>query len=133
MIPSSRTSRLLARGSAGIALIFGLASVAAGASVLLGRDAGYAVYRPLLIFNTAMGVAYAAAAVLIWRDHARGRGAAAVILALNVAVLGLVGYLYRTGGAVAIDSVRAMAFRSAVWLVIFGVLVWIGRRQEPSP
>lgn len=71
MSPSSRTSRLLACGSVGIALIFGVATVAAGASVLLGRDAGYVVYRPLQIFNTAMGVAYAAAAVLIWRDRAR--------------------------------------------------------------
>ncbi len=118
---------------AGVALVFGVATVVAGASVLLGRDAGYVVYRPLLIFNTAMGAAYAAAAVMIWRDAGRGRRAAAVILALNVAVLGFVGFLFRTGGAVAIDSVRAMAFRSAVWLVIFGVLVWTGRRQEQSP
>lgn len=130
---STETSRQWARGVAGIALLFGLASIAAGASVLLGRDAGYVVYRPLLIFNTAMGVAYAAAAVMIWRDGARGRRAAAVILVLNVAVFGLISYLHRTGDGVAIDSVRAMAFRSAVWLVIFGVLVWIGRRQELSP
>lgn len=133
MSPSSGTSRLLARVLAGIALVFGMATIAAGASVLLGRDAGYVVYRPLLIFNTAMGVVYVAAAVMIWREAARGRRAAAVILALNVAVFGLISYLYRTGGGVAIDSVRAMAFRSAVWLVIFGVLVWIGRRQELSP
>ncbi len=128
----SGRSRLLAHGVAGVALVFGVATIAAGASVLAGRDTGYVVYRPLLIFNTVMGVAYAAAAVLIWRHHARGRRAAAVILALNLAMFGLVGYLFRTSDIVAIDSVRAMAFRSAAWLVIFGVLVWIGRRQELS-
>jgi len=120
------------RGMAGITLVFGAATLAAGASVLLGRDTGYVVHRPLLIFNTAMGIAYAAASVVIWRDVVRGRRAAAVILALNVAVLGLVSYLYRTGEAVAIESVRAMTFRSAVWLVIVGVLVWIGRQKEQS-
>jgi len=30
----------------------------------------------------------------------------------------------------AIDCVRAVAFRSAVTLMIFGLLVWIGRRRE---
>ncbi|MHB1095759.1 MAG: hypothetical protein ACYC3F_06265 [Gemmatimonadaceae bacterium] len=125
-------SRLLTRGVAGLALLFGVATIAAGASVLAGRDTGYVVYSPLLIFNTAMGVAYAAAAVLIWRNLPRGRLAAAVILALNLAMLGLVVFLFRTSDVVAVDSVRAMAFRSAVWLVIFGVLVWMGRRPELS-
>lgn len=125
-------SRRWTRGTAVIVLIFGVATVAAGASVLAGRDTGYLVYRPLLIFNTVMGVAYAAAAVLIWRDLTRGRLAAVVILALNLAMLGLVVYLFRTSDVVAVDSVRAMIFRSAVWLVIFGVLVWIGRRRELS-
>ncbi|MDP1889317.1 MAG: hypothetical protein Q8K55_00380 [Gemmatimonadaceae bacterium] len=128
----NESSKLWSRGVAGIALVFGVATVAAGASVLMGRDAGYVVYRPLLVFNTAMGVAYAAAAVLIWRDLSRGRVAAGVILALNLAMLGLVVYLFRTSDVVAVDSVRAMVFRSVVWLVIFGVLVWIGRRQELS-
>lgn len=91
-----------------------------------------AVYRPLLIFNTAMGVAYAAAAELIWRVPARGCLAAGVILALNLAMPGLVGYLFRTSDAVAVDSVRAMTFRSAAWLVIFGVLVWMSHRPERS-
>jgi ACR3 family arsenite efflux pump ArsB len=125
-------SRLWTHGAAGIALVFGVVTVAAGAGVLAGRDPGYLVYQPLLIFNTVMGVAYAAAAVLIWRNLARGRLAAAVILALNLAVLGLVVYLFRTSDVVAVDSVRAMAFRSAVWLVILGVLVWMVRRQELS-
>lgn len=124
--------RACTRSLAGIALVFGIVTVATGASVLAGRDTGYMVYRPLLFFNSAMGVAYGAAAMLIWRDLSRGRLAAGLILALNLAVLGLVGYLFRTSDLVAIDSVRAMGFRSTVWLVIFGVLVWIGRRREPS-
>lgn len=96
------------------------------------RLAGEFDYRPPLIFNTAMGVAYITAAMLIWRDLSRGRIAAAVILTLNLAMLGVVGYLFHTGEVLVVESVRAMAFRSTAWLVIFGVLVWIGRRQELS-
>ena len=116
-------SRLATRGMAGIALVFGVATIAAGASVLAGRDTGYVVHRPLLIFNTAMGVACTAGAVLRWRMLASGRLAAAMIRALNLAMLGLGVFLCRTSDVVAVESVRAMAFRSAVWLVIFGVLV----------
>lgn len=125
-------SKLWVRSLAGVALVFGVATAAAGASVLAGRGTGYDVYRPLLIFNTVMGVAYATVGVLIWRDLSRGRFAAGVILALNLAMLGFVGHLFRTSDRVAVESVRAMTFRSAVWLVIFGVLVWIGRWQERS-
>jgi hypothetical protein len=103
------------------AALFGLATVAAGVRVLAGADPGYVVFRPLLLCNTAMGFAYVAAGALAWRDVTRGRSAAAVIVALNLCVLGVVGYLYATGRAVAAESVRAMAFRSAVWLAL-----WIG-------
>ena len=115
----------------GIALVFGAATIAAGASVLAGREPGYDVYRPLLIFNTVMGVVYVAAAVLTWRDLVRGRLAASVILALNLAMLGLVAYLFRAGEGVAVDSVRAMVFRSVVWFLLLAALAWLGRRQQP--
>jgi hypothetical protein len=73
-----------------VAAVFGLATIVAGGRVLTGwSDPGYVVYRPLLIYNTAMGVAYLAA-----------------------------------GSSVAIDSLRAMTFRTAVWLALFEGLVW---------
>ena len=112
------------------AVVFGLATLAAGGSVLAGRDPGYGVYRPLLIFNTVMGIVYLAAGVAAWRSASRGRTVAAVILGLNLAVLAGITYLYRTGAAVAVDSVRAMVFRSAVWLVLLLALVRLGRTRD---
>jgi hypothetical protein len=110
-----------------VAIAFGLATVFAGVTVLAGADPGYAVFRPLLIFNTTMGVAYVAAGLITLRSLARGRLASAAIFVLNLLVLAIIGYLFTTGGAVAVDSVRAMTFRSAVWLVLFLGLTWLGR------
>jgi hypothetical protein len=110
-----------------VAIVFGLVTLWAGGTVLAGRDPGYVVYRPLLLFNTVMGLAYVAAGVLAWRRPIDGRNAAAVILVLNVLVLARVIYLYRIGAAVAVDSVRAMSFRSAAWLMLLLALGWMSR------
>lgn len=115
-----------------VAVVFGIATLFAGGSVLAGRDPGYIVYRPLLLFNTVMGAAYVGAGVLAWRHAAGGRNAAGVILALNLLVLGGVVYLYRAGAAVAVDSVRAMVFRSAVWLVLLLVLARASRAPREA-
>jgi hypothetical protein len=117
---------------AGIAIVFGIATLVAGARVLAGGDPGYVVYRPLVIFNTLMGVAYLAAAALMWRGTVSGRNAAAVIFALNLAMLGVVVYLFRSGAAIAVESVRAMVFRSGVWLALFLALAWLSRDRRTT-
>jgi hypothetical protein len=111
-----------------VASAFGVATVIAGGRVLAGADPGYVVFRPLLIFNTAMGVAYLAAGIITWRSLERGRVAAAAVFFLNLVVLGAIGYLYAAGGAVAVESIRAMAFRAGVWLVLFLGLAWLNRQ-----
>ncbi|MBP6771708.1 MAG: hypothetical protein KA154_01850 [Gemmatimonadaceae bacterium] len=110
-----------------VAILFGLASVGAGGSVLAGRDPGYLVYRPLVVFNTLMGVLYIGAGVLAWRRAHTDRMAAAGIAGVNLLVLAYIVFLYRSGGAAAIDSVRAMGLRTGVWLLVLLVLVWAGR------
>ena len=125
----ARYSAAVTKVIAVAAITFGLATLGAGGTVLAGRNPGYVVYRPLLVFNTVMGAAYVAAGVLAWRRVAIGRNAAAVILALNVIVLAGVIYLYRTGAAVAVDSVRAMSFRTAVWLILLVALGLMSRRH----
>jgi hypothetical protein len=123
----------LARGTlALVAVAFGLATLVAGGRVLAGADPGYLVFRPLVIFNTAMGVAYSAAGIIMWRSPERGRVVAATIFLLNVAVVVAVGYLYRSGGAVAVDSVRAMMFRTGVWLVLLLGVLWVVRQGRAS-
>ncbi|MBX3589323.1 MAG: hypothetical protein KF755_00320 [Burkholderiaceae bacterium] len=115
-----------------VALLFGLATIVAGTRVLAGADPGYVVFRPLLFYNVAMGVAYVAAGVLAWRNLARGKRAAAAIFVLNLVVLAAIAWLYSSGGAVAIESVRAMILRTAVWLLLFLGLAWAHRRAAAA-
>ncbi|MFO7692806.1 MAG: hypothetical protein R6V57_06970 [Vicinamibacterales bacterium] len=127
----SRTSltTIIQRAVAMAAALFGLATIAAGVRVLAGADPGYVVFRPLLLFNTAMGFAYVGAGVLAWRDLTHGTSAAAAIFGLNLVVLGAIGYLYSTGSAVAVDSLRAMTLRTGVWLAFFLALAWLRSRD----
>ncbi len=115
-----------------IAVLFGLASLAAGGSVLAGRDPGYLVYRPLLVFNTIMGLFYMAAGLLAWRGSPAARTVAAGIVGVNALVLAYIVFLYRSGGGAAIDSVRAMVLRTSVWLVLLLLLLWAGRAPRAA-
>ena len=114
-----------------VAVLFGIATVVAGTRVLAGSDPGYIVFRPLLIFNTAMGFAYLAAGIIAWRSIDRGKVAAAAIFIANLLVLGTVAYLYTAGNAVAGQSVGAMAFRTVVWFLLFAGLAWLSRKRNP--
>jgi hypothetical protein len=108
--------RILAIG--GVA--FGVLTLFAGGRVLLaGADPGYVVYRPLLVFNTMMGVAYIVVGAALWRAVHWSARAAGTMVVVNLAVLVVIGVLYATGGAVAVDSLRAMAFRSVIWFVLW--------------
>ena len=111
------------------AVLFGAATLLAGGRVLLGSDPGYVVFWPLLIYNTAMGLAYVAAGVTVWRNVSAGRNAAGVIFFLNLLVFAVILVIYGRGGAVAVDSLRAMALRTVVWLVLFAGASWLVARQ----
>jgi len=115
-----------------VALLFGFATIVAGTRVLTGSDPGYAVLQPLLFYNVAMGVAYVAAGVLAWRDLGWGMRAAAAIFVLNLVVLAAIAWLHSSSGAVAIESVRAMILRTAVWLMLFLGLRRLDRSLPPA-
>jgi len=130
MAPQSiRIVQILA---AAVAVLFGVATLFAGGRVLLGSDPGYEVFRPLLHYNTAMGLAYLVAGVIMWRSVDAGRYAAGAIFLLNLLVLAAVVIAYRRGGAVAVDSLQAMTFRTVVWLVLFLALGWLIRLRTAA-
>lgn len=104
--------------AAAVAVVFGLVTIVAGGRVLAGADPGYVVYRPLLIYNVVMGALYVAAGLALRYRPTLGRGLAAGIFAANLTVLLAILVVRYTGGAVAIDSVMAMVFRTAVWMAI---------------
>ena len=113
-----------------VAIMFGIATLIAGGSVLAGSNPGYLVFRPLLIYNMAMGSVYIAAGVLIWCNHNKGKYAAATIFTLNLLVLGIIVYLYIAGSAIAINSLQAMTFRTMVWLMLFLGMAWLRPRKQ---
>lgn len=125
----SRHMRIFQEVIALVAALFGLVTIIAGARVLVGYHPGYIVFWPLLIYNTAMGVAYVAAGILAWRNVKRGKYAAVAIFVFNLLVLGTIGYLHVAGNSVAMESLRAMTFRTVVWLLLFLGLAWVDSRN----
>ena len=72
-VTNFKTSRRLQILTAIVAIVFGLFTVFAGSRVLLEiSDPGYALFLPLLIFNTVMGFIYITAGILIWRNIHKG-------------------------------------------------------------
>ena len=112
-----------------VAVLFGLVTIIAGTRVLLGSDPGYIPFRPLLMYNTAMGIAYVSAGVIAWRYLSKGLYAAAVIFALNLAVLITIYFLYTKGHSIAVESLRAMSLRTVVWLALFAGFRWLKTRE----
>ena len=128
--PHSRTQRLTAL----VAVLFGLATIVAGGRILLGlADAGYEVVRPVLLFNSGMGVVYLIAAVLILRDVERGRLLAVGIAVVNVAVLLAIVMRRASGGMVADETLVAMTLRAGVWVAIAAVLARDSARRQTLP
>ncbi|HMM55309.1 MAG TPA: hypothetical protein PKC23_09870 [Candidatus Desulfobacillus sp.] len=127
MTPPAR-SDLVQRLCAAVAILFGIVTLIQGGRVLGGADPGYVVFRPLLLFNVAMGAVYIAAGIVIWRALASGRKFAGAIFLLNLLVLAGIALLWQGGGAVATQSLGAMSFRTILWLALFLVLGWRLRR-----
>lgn len=117
--PSSRWHR----AAVIVPALFGLLSIIAGGQVLLGiRLPDHAIVRPLLYFNTLMGFVYIAAALRIRRDAAAGRVIAGVIALVNAVAWAALIAFAAAGGAVATDSMIAMAIRTVLWGSIWVVL-----------
>ena len=113
-----------------VAVVFGAVTIVAGARVLAGSDPGYVVFLPLLIYNSVMGLVYIGVGASGWRRLDHGRNGAAAVFLLNLLVLTAIWLVYTSGGAVAIDSVRAMTLRTAVWGVLFVGFWWLNRRSS---
>ena len=78
-----------------------------GLKSLIERQTGLeVVFRPLLVYNAAMGLVYLASGAVLWRSVSAGRAAAGAIFGLNLLVLVGILVIYRTGGAIAVESVR---------------------------
>ncbi|MDZ7805582.1 MAG: hypothetical protein U5K71_00530 [Gracilimonas sp.] len=102
------------------AIVFGVITLVASSRILyFGSDPGYYVFLPLLIFNHIMGTVYLVAGYQIWKNKQKGKIAALAIFLINLLVLVVIGIIYIVNTGVATDSLGAMSFRTAIWLLIF--------------
>ncbi|MFP8489098.1 hypothetical protein ACKGJO_08335 [Gracilimonas sp. Q87] len=103
-----------------VAVIFGIITLIASSRILyLDSDPGYYVFLPLLIFNHIMGFVYLIAGYQIWKNKEKGKTTALIIFIINLLVLVIIGIIYLINTGVATDSLGAMSFRTAIWLLIF--------------
>jgi hypothetical protein len=110
-----------------IALVIGLLTIVEGSIVLLGLESKpYPVLPWLLRYNVAMGVVSLAAGHGLWRKQGWAWMLSRTVLVCHGLVfLSLVG-MHLLGQTVAVQSIGAMLFRTAIWT---GIVFMIGRNE----
>jgi hypothetical protein len=119
----------LLRAAAGVAVAFGLLTIASGGRVLFGveaaRQAAGATVSFVLWFNFAAGFAYVVAGVGLWLRQRWSVQLAVAIAAATLVVLAALGVHVLSGGAYEVRTVAAMTLRSLVWVA----LAWLARQR----
>lgn len=117
-------SAILDKLPSSLAFLIGAMSIVAGGMVMRGWQPGYSVLSWLPVYNFVMGFLSLIPAVLLWVDSRYVLTASIVTFGVHAIVLLLLLTFFR--GQVANQSIGAMAFRLAVWIVIFALL-WFRR------
>jgi len=100
-----------------IALLIGMTSVLAGTRVLMGISTPeYHVMDWLLVYNVFAGITSTAVSILIWKEYWQAFTASVLIAASHIIVLVLL--ISAFNEITAIESIKAMTFRSTIWLII---------------
>ena len=132
---SLRRQSIAVRVVAAIAVIFGVATIKAGGSVLFGgievaRVAGHFV--PFVVwFNFLAGFVYVAAGVGLWVRRRWAVVLAAALAAGTALTFAVFGMHIASGGAYEMRTVWALTLRLAVWsaITLFAWRVLWTRRQ----
>jgi len=108
------------RATAIVAIVFGVATIRAGGSVLFGDGAQAAgnVVGFVLWFNFLAGFAYVVAGAGLWLRCGWSVWLALAIAAATVLVFGAFGIHVAAGGAFEVRTAWAMTLRSVVWVLI---------------
>jgi len=107
---------ILKKIAAVLALFIGLMSVFAGSKVLLGIDIkDYAILIWLVSYNVLFGAISIFVAYLIWQSKVLAKNLTFFILAMHFLVFIYLKFMSTT---VATESIRAMLFRTGIWIVI---------------
>ncbi len=105
-----------------LALLIGAMSIPAGWKAMRGWNPGYSVLAWLPIYNFTLGVlTVLVPVVLLWADSRWAMLAALAIFVVHALVLIFLLTIFR--GRVAPQSLKAMAFRLGVWIVILVLML----------
>ena len=106
-----------------LAIVPGLLSVKEGGSVLLGMATkAYPILPWLVWYNVILGCVAVIVGIGIGKQHAWGKRYAVTILTLHGFVFMILIILFALNEAVAINSMIAMLFRTAVWSAVVVLL-----------
>ena len=105
-----------------IAVIIGLMAVVTGSRVLLGFfDPGYQYFTALLLYNIILGVVSIITGILIWKQNNKALFLSGIIAGLHLTVL--LSLITIFSDIIAEHSIKAMIFRSIIWIV-FTIVLW---------
>jgi len=110
-----------------LAFLVGIMSIVAGGKAMQGWNPGYSVLTWLPVYNFVMGILALIPAVLLWINHRFALAASVATLGIHTLVLLLLLSAFR--GEVAFQSIAAMIFRLAVWIVILGLMFFQARTK----
>lgn len=106
-----------------LAFLVGGMSILAGGMVLRGWRPGYSVLSWLPIYNFIVGFLTLIPAYLLWINHRYAFTTSIIIFILHTIVLLFLLTAFR--GQVATQSIGAMSFRWAIWVVILSLLYFL--------
>lgn len=107
---------ILKKIATALALFIGLMSVFAGSKVLLGIDTkDYNILIWLVFYNVLLGFISIFSAYLIWKEKEKSEYLTIFILAMHFVVFI---YLKLFSTTAASESIKAMIFRTGIWVVI---------------
>jgi len=119
-----KTSMSLNQIASILAFLVGIMSIVAGGKAMQGWNPGYNVLSWLPVYNFVMGLLALIPAVLLWINHRFASIASIATFSIHALVLLLLLTAFRD--QVAFQSIAAMIFRLAVWILILG-LMWSRR------
>ncbi len=100
-----------------LAFVIGALSIFAGGMAMRGWNPGYSVLGWLPVYNFVMGaLTVVIPAILLWRENRHARASALIFFGVHAGATVLLLLVFRD--VVATQSILAMTFRLAVWLVI---------------
>jgi len=106
---------------AGVAFLVGIMAAIMGTRVLTGAlDPDYSVLTWLVYYNVIVGIVSIFTGFMIWKENTKAFLFSGIIAAGHISIL--ISLLTIFSSVVATQSIKAMIFRSVIWIVLFLVV-----------